>query len=169
MESLLSAHFLVILGSLVAIWAIVVESQSQNAPNIQRSPAPLIPPPPSPPPPPPPPPPSPSPPPPPPPPPPSPLTPPPPPLPSPPRLPHHLGNDNTTKRSSPPSDHRWHGAHNNRSRRSPPQHEDKINTGKKLGLLFIGIASVLQIFVAGFLVFKRQQLMKTKDRYETCP
>ncbi|KAF8026925.1 hypothetical protein BT93_F3420 [Corymbia citriodora subsp. variegata] len=80
--------------------------------------------------------------------------------------PNHSGTTNAAKGSSPPSDRRWH---KNRSRSPLPRHEDKINAGKKLGLLFIGVASILQIFVVGFLVFKRRQLMKTKDRYEMCP
>ncbi|KAI4325357.1 hypothetical protein MLD38_030765 [Melastoma candidum] len=42
----------------------------------------------------------------------------------------------------------------------PPSGEDEINTGKMVGLMFVGIASILQIFVAGFLVFKRRQLMR---------
>uniref|UniRef100_A0A2P2QLC1 Uncharacterized protein n=1 Tax=Rhizophora mucronata TaxID=61149 RepID=A0A2P2QLC1_RHIMU len=48
----------------------------------------------------------------------------------------------------------------------PPRH--KMNTGKKIGLLFVGIAAILQIVVVGYLVFKRKQLLKLKDGYENC-
>ncbi|KAE8650907.1 hypothetical protein Csa_002672, partial [Cucumis sativus] len=41
-----------------------------------------------------------------------------------------------------------------------------LNKGKKVGLFFVGIAAVLQICVVGFLVFKRRQLLRVKDRYE---
>ncbi|XP_062087807.1 vegetative cell wall protein gp1-like [Humulus lupulus] len=50
----------------------------------------------------------------------------------------------------------------------PPPHEHKINAGKKIGLLFSGIAAILQIGVISFLVFKRRQLLKVNGRYETC-
>ncbi|KDP22723.1 hypothetical protein JCGZ_01825 [Jatropha curcas] len=36
----------------------------------------------------------------------------------------------------------------------------KMNTGKKIVLLFVGIAAILQIGVVGFLVFKRRQLWR---------
>ncbi|KAF5745551.1 proline-rich family protein [Tripterygium wilfordii] len=60
----------------------------------------------------------------------------------------------------------------NRRRRSlrppPPSKSNKLNTGKKIGLLFAGLAGILQIGVVGFLVYKRRQLLKVRNRYETC-
>lgn len=47
----------------------------------------------------------------------------------------------------------------------PPAHQ--MNGGKKIGLLFAGIAGIMQIGVVGFLVYKRRQLSKTKDLFET--
>ncbi|CAI0419420.1 unnamed protein product [Linum tenue] len=40
----------------------------------------------------------------------------------------------------------------------------KMNPGKMIGLVFAGVAAILQVGVIGFLVFKRKQLIK--DRYE---
>ncbi|KAJ4833233.1 hypothetical protein Tsubulata_028207 [Turnera subulata] len=49
----------------------------------------------------------------------------------------------------------------------PAEHEkSKMNNGKKIGLLFVGFALILQIGVVGFLIFKRSQLLKVTDRYE---
>jgi len=39
-----------------------------------------------------------------------------------------------------------------------------LNMGKKLGLLFAGIALILQIGVVGFLAFQRRQLLKMHER-----
>lgn len=47
-------------------------------------------------------------------------------------------------------------------------HENKENTGKKIGLLFVGIAAIFQFGVVGFLAFKRRQLLQITDRYGTC-
>ncbi|CAL9009722.1 unnamed protein product [Prunus brigantina] len=180
MESPFSSLVFVVLGFAISLCALLVESQSQR----------LSPPPPSPPPsPPPPPPPSPPPPPPPSPPPPQSPTPPPPESPTPssrpdssnspsplespgPPPPDHPANQlnykNDQKRLPPPS-HRGPTPTNNRRPRPPPPHPGhKYNAGKKIGLLFVGMAAILQIGVIGFLVFKRRQLLRVKDRYETC-
>lgn len=138
-----------ILGSLITIYAVLVESQ--NEPTVQISPPPplLSPPPPPPPPPPP------SPPLPPPPPPPLPLSPPPPSPPPP-----------AEQRGSPPPPHIQSPLQSERRAPPPPRpHKHEINTGKKVGLLFVGIAAILQIAVAGFLVYRRRQLLKAKDRF----
>lgn len=78
-------------------------------------------------------------------------------------------NDSSRNRSAPPPRRQTKfGGH----RRPPPppplQRESKINVGKKIGLLFSGIAAILQIGVISFLVFKRRQLLKVTNRYETC-
>ncbi|KAJ7963253.1 leucine-rich repeat extensin-like protein 3 [Quillaja saponaria] len=181
MESLLSTLGLVIFGFAISIFASLVVSEVDVA-SVQHfaspPPPPASPPPPSPPPPspsPPPPPPSPS------PPPPTPLSPPPlpsylsPPPPSPlprspaPPPPGQLPK-NEPMRSSPPPVRSSHSDSNykayHRKFRPPPPPEHNINIGKKIGLLFVGIAAILQIGVVGFLVFKRRQLLK-KDRCET--
>ncbi|KAL9463704.1 hypothetical protein AB3S75_001504 [Citrus x aurantiifolia] len=70
----------------------------------------------------------------------------------------------------PPSPNRFNNksSDNASHRRPPPQkkHRHSINTGKKIGLLFAGVAAILQIGVVGFLVFKRRQLLKINDRYD---
>jgi hypothetical protein len=50
----------------------------------------------------------------------------------------------------------------------PPSKNHPMNSGKKIGLLFVGIAAILQIGVVGFLAYKRRQLLKINDRYEAC-
>ncbi|XP_039017532.1 acrosin-like [Hibiscus syriacus] len=58
--------------------------------------------------------------------------------------------------SPPPAEHHHHRTNHHRWRRPPqPSHDHKVNTGQRLGLLFIGIAIILQFGVAGFLVLKR--------------
>ncbi|KAK4788365.1 hypothetical protein SAY86_019684 [Trapa natans] len=42
----------------------------------------------------------------------------------------------------------------------PPPRKHEINKGQKVGLLFIGIATVLQFVVMGYLSYKRRELMK---------
>ncbi|OMO66127.1 putative actin binding protein [Corchorus olitorius] len=69
----------------------------------------------------------------------------------------------------PPSKHHRNGTSRHRPPPPPPHsNAHKLNIGKKIGLLFIGIAIILQIGVVGFLVFKRRQLLKVKGAYETC-
>jgi hypothetical protein len=44
-----------------------------------------------------------------------------------------------------------------------------MNAGQKVGLLFVGIAAIIQVGFVGFLIIKRRQLLKnTDDRYENC-
>ncbi|XP_058078665.1 extensin-like [Magnolia sinica] len=67
----------------------------------------------------------------------------------------------------PPTSH-LHKAKSQRHhpvRRAPPP-PPKINLGKKIGLLFLGIAAALQVAIVGFLSFKRWQISKIKDRFE---
>ena len=46
------------------------------------------------------------------------------------------------------------------------RHKQKtLNQGKKIGILFMVIATILQIGVVGFLIFKRRQLLKLKDTF----
>ncbi|KAF2300974.1 hypothetical protein GH714_018781 [Hevea brasiliensis] len=77
--------------------------------------------------------------------------------------------------SPPPSPrHAFRGSSSNGSRtgqQSPSstmRNGHAMNTGQKIGLFFVGIAVILQIGVVGFLVFKRRQLLRIQDRYETC-
>ncbi|KAF5466374.1 hypothetical protein F2P56_016302 [Juglans regia] len=74
-------------------------------------------------------------------------------------------------RSPPPQDRWWRKSNkgfNYPPRKLPPPPPEKtINKGKKIGLLFVGIAAILQIGVVGFLAFKRRQLLKLRDSYET--
>ncbi|RYQ88773.1 hypothetical protein Ahy_B09g095769 isoform A [Arachis hypogaea] len=48
----------------------------------------------------------------------------------------------------------------------PSRQQSGMNTGKKVGLLFVGIVAVMQIAMVSFLVFQRNQLLKGNDRYE---
>lgn len=78
-------------------------------------------------------------------------------------------NDSSRNRSAPPPRrHTKSGGHSPPPPLPPRQRESKINVGKKIGLLFSGIAAILQIGVISFLVFKRRQLLKVTNRYETC-
>ncbi|XP_038900729.1 proline-rich receptor-like protein kinase PERK2 [Benincasa hispida] len=172
MERPLTTLIFVISGFAFSVLSLLVESQTQDGANPTLSPPIPSPPPPSPPPPPPPL--SPLPPPPPPPPPPPILSPPPPPLsPSPPPFspPPPFPSPLPPRRRPPP----FHASEN--GKKSPPVPPKNINNtnqgskrslnkGKKVGLFFVGIAAVLQICVVGFLVFKRRQLLRVKDRYE---
>ncbi|KAK8951543.1 hypothetical protein KSP39_PZI004470 [Platanthera zijinensis] len=56
-----------------------------------------------------------------------------------------------------------------RRRRHPqsPPPPGKLNLGKKVGLLFVAIAAVLQVTFASFLIYKRRQLKKMGRRYVT--
>ncbi|KAJ9691948.1 hypothetical protein PVL29_011180 [Vitis rotundifolia] len=186
MEQPFSTLLFVILGFGFCIYAVLVDAQSkvESQPNTTSPPPPIYRPPPSPPSPAPPPLPSPPPRPPAVPPPPTPLSPPPPPQspstpppssPPPPQRPRPRPRPNTTNKNS--TDHSKNAATDPTSNVNPNQmnndsaehhHGQKINLGKTIGLLFVGIAGILQIFVVGFLTFKRRQLLKLKDRYETC-
>ncbi|KAJ4893569.1 hypothetical protein Rs2_20363 [Raphanus sativus] len=104
---------------------------------------------------------------------PSPPPPPPPPSPSPPPPP-------PIQKSPPPSPNALaspprHSHHRNRPRRlrppppPPPARTFKqsggLNTGKTVGLVFAGIAAMLQICVVAFLLFKRNQLLRMTHTY----
>lgn len=145
----------VVFGLLVSVFALRVASQSpQNGlSTLLTPPPPLSPPPPppgSPPPP-------------------SPFSPPPTPAPSSEKQ-HNLKNDSSRNRSAPPPRRQTKSGRHSPPPPPPPlrQRESKINVGKKIGLLFSGIAAILQIGVISFLVFKRRQLLKVTNRYETC-
>uniref|UniRef100_A0A803NY99 Uncharacterized protein n=1 Tax=Cannabis sativa TaxID=3483 RepID=A0A803NY99_CANSA len=90
--------------------------------------------------------------------------------PPPPASPQLPSNIESNKSPPPPinSPHRHPFSHKRKPPPPPPPHEHKINAGKKIGLLFSGIAAILQIGVISFLVFKRRQLLKVNDRYEAC-
>ncbi|CAL0308689.1 unnamed protein product [Lupinus luteus] len=74
-------------------------------------------------------------------------------------------NENTLRKSPPHHKLHHHPIHSPPPPPPPPPH--RMNAGKKVGLLFIGIAAMMQIGMAGFLVFKRKQLLKSNDTYET--
>ncbi|XP_028763217.1 extensin [Neltuma alba] len=63
------------------------------------------------------------------------------------------------RRSPRHPDRSYHGS-------PPPASSPRMNWRKKVGLLFAGIAGIMQIGVVGFLVFKRRQLLRTKDTFE---
>ncbi|KAH7865681.1 hypothetical protein Vadar_009762 [Vaccinium darrowii] len=86
---------------------------------------------------------------------------PPPPPPTPPPPPSH-------RRSSPqrlPLPRR----HPHAAMRSPPPpnppSKQKLNLGKKIGLVFVGIVVIMQVGVVAFLLIIRRQLLKNNDRY----
>ncbi|KAB2613067.1 branchpoint-bridging protein [Pyrus ussuriensis x Pyrus communis] len=84
------------------------------------------------------------------------------------RPPNQISSNNDSKRPPPPPYKGQKPKSGRREHSLPPQRGHKYNAGKKIGLLFVGTASILQIGVIGFLVFKRRQLLKVKDRYGTC-
>nr|XP_024935273.2 formin-like protein 14 [Ziziphus jujuba var. spinosa]XP_024935279.2 formin-like protein 14 [Ziziphus jujuba var. spinosa] len=174
MESTSSTLVCLVFGFVISVCALVVESQSsQDVATLNASPSPvdrqphppLSPPPP----------------------PPSPPPLPPPPPPPPPPLSRSSTQPPPSPRPPPPApraptknlNSESNGPHHRKPKKHPPplpkkqqprppaKHK-KINSGKKIGLLFAGIAAILQIGVVGFLVFKRRQLLKVKNRYETC-
>ncbi|KAL9247266.1 hypothetical protein vseg_020715 [Gypsophila vaccaria] len=174
-RSPLMTLLIVSLGILLVFCAMNVESQQMGKqggvapPPPSQSPPPPSPPPPSPPPPSPPPPlPSPPPPPSPSPPPPVPNAPPPPrspppPLSPPPPPPHSP----PPPQVAPPPPHQLHlppKSSNELNKAHKEKPKSDLNSGQKIGLLFAGIVLILQIGVAGFLVFKRRQLFKLRDR-----
>ncbi|KAJ0987605.1 hypothetical protein J5N97_005961 [Dioscorea zingiberensis] len=85
-----------------------------------------------------------------------------------------MANPATVHRVTPPSDKRppcgpvGHECRNKTHlplHSPPPPHlrKERLNFGKKLGLLFVGIGVLLQIGLGGFLAFKRWQLKKLED------
>ncbi|KAH6781266.1 hypothetical protein C2S51_006559 [Perilla frutescens var. frutescens] len=72
------------------------------------------------------------------------------------------------KRLHPTPPRGQHGDHEHRRKRPsppppPPPKREKINTGKKVGLMFIGVAAILQVCVISFLFISRRQLLKAES------
>ncbi|XP_059639418.1 pollen-specific leucine-rich repeat extensin-like protein 2 [Cornus florida] len=59
---------------------------------------------------------------------------------------------------SPPHLHKRHN--NTTQDYIGPTSEQKLNIGKKIGLMFVGVAAILQVCVVVFLGIKRRQLLK---------
>jgi len=75
----------------------------------------------------------------------------------------------TNKMGAPPPPHRYIRNRRHHRLHAPPPPPPKMNAGKKVGLLFAGIAVIMQVGMVGFLVVKRRQLLKSdEDRYENC-
>ncbi|XP_057455077.1 protein TRACHEARY ELEMENT DIFFERENTIATION-RELATED 7A-like [Lotus japonicus] len=99
------------------------------------------------------------------------LTAPPPPLlppPPPPPLTQPPPADGSRSPPPPPPHHRRNRHRHHHRSPPPPPPPHRMNAGKKVGLLFVGIAAIMQVFMVGFLVHKRRQLLKANDRYENC-
>ncbi|CAJ2663436.1 unnamed protein product [Trifolium pratense] len=160
MDSTFSPLGILIFSISLSFYAFVVQSQLQDASGSQFQQPPFMvspPPPPLPPPPPPPPPP--------------PFTPPPPMAPgspNPPGLPLQNPPQNQIRNRTGSGHHRRRRQHHVHLPPPPPPH--RMNAGKKVGLLFVGIAAFMQVGFVGFLVIKRRQLLKNSDddRYENC-
>ncbi|MCD9641649.1 hypothetical protein HAX54_027964 [Datura stramonium] len=102
--------------------------------------------------------------------------PPPPPLsprpPPPPQQKHHPPPPTKSKHSAPEmttseSKHSNHDTNHHKShgKSHPPIKQKKPNWGKKLGLMFLGVAAILQVCVVAFLLVKRRQLLKADSRF----
>ncbi|KAK4267220.1 hypothetical protein QN277_024031 [Acacia crassicarpa] len=92
---------------------------------------------------------------------------------SPPLRPPHSLSPPRSRHSSPPPNLALKGPGPKPNSKRPPYHRSpprppspRMNVGKKIGLLFAGIAGIMQIGVVGFLVFKRRQLLRMKDAFE---
>ncbi|XP_022152564.1 proline-rich receptor-like protein kinase PERK9 [Momordica charantia] len=59
------------------------------------------------------------------------------------------------------------GTHKKNNKKNQAEKRSRLNKGKQVGLFFVGIAAVLQVCVVGFLVFKRRQLLRFKEQYES--
>eukprot|EP01018_Ginkgo_biloba_P007591 Gb_26131 [translate_table: standard] len=60
-------------------------------------------------------------------------------------------------------------SHSKRKPKSPPRKRPKkngVNNGKKVGLLFAGIAGLLQVAMGFFLLLKRKQMLELVKRHE---
>lgn len=66
--------------------------------------------------------------------------------------------------SPPPLKKKTAGKHPQKLR-TPPPSKEKLNLGKKIGLLFTGIAAILQVFVVAFLVVKSRKMFKNKNSH----
>lgn len=59
--------------------------------------------------------------------------------------------------------HSLHAYHKHKTPPRPPPSGDKLNLGKKVGLLFTGVVAILQVCVVAFLVIKSRQVFKDQD------
>ncbi|KAF1002253.1 hypothetical protein AG4045_001452 [Apium graveolens] len=98
---------------------------------------------------------------------------PPPPPPPPPRL--QRGETPLRNRKSDPvssplppkkeTKRQHHKLHTKNNHRTPPPSKEKLNLGKKIGLLFTGVAAVLQVCVIAFLVVKSRKMFKNQSSH----
>lgn len=60
-----------------------------------------------------------------------------------------------------------HGDHNHQDslKNLTPAKTKKLNEGKKIGLIFVGVVAILQVFVVAFLLIRRRQIVKAKGDY----
>ncbi|KAL8466315.1 hypothetical protein ACS0TY_035430 [Phlomoides rotata] len=58
-----------------------------------------------------------------------------------------------------------HGDHNSNKNLSPPLERAKPNMGKKIGLMFLGVAAILQFCILAFLLIRRRQLLRSEYGY----
>ncbi|KAK1308065.1 hypothetical protein QJS10_CPA09g00126 [Acorus calamus] len=76
----------------------------------------------------------------------------------------NLNHSPQVRLRSPPEDHR--GSRERRWHPNPPFppgiREERLNVGKKVGILFAGVVAVLQIAVAGILVYNRVQMSRMR-------
>ncbi|KAM7254530.1 hypothetical protein ACFE04_003910 [Oxalis oulophora] len=95
---------------------------------------------------------------------------PPPPSPPPPPPPPYSPPPPPPPQAPPPPFHKDHHSNKTHWRRKwpppPPPVNQNLNIGKKVGLLFAGIALILQICVVGFLIVKRRQILNNKEQYQ---
>ncbi|XP_059303003.1 leucine-rich repeat extensin-like protein 3 [Lycium ferocissimum] len=72
-----------------------------------------------------------------------------------------------SKKKDAEKKHLQHRHQNNPILRPPsqPSKGKKLNWGKRLGLMFVGIAAILQVCVVAFLIIKRRQLLKADSRF----
>uniref|UniRef100_A0A5B7BQ58 Putative inverted formin-2 n=1 Tax=Davidia involucrata TaxID=16924 RepID=A0A5B7BQ58_DAVIN len=62
---------------------------------------------------------------------------------------------------------KWQNDNQNQPRRgnTSPTSEQKLNLGKMIGLMFAGIAAILQVCVVAFLIIKRRQFLKNNAAF----
>lgn len=65
----------------------------------------------------------------------------------------------------PPRELHRQSNHNLHKKLSPPPEKEKLNKGKIMGLMFIGVAAILQVCVVAFLLIRRGQLLKAENGY----
>ncbi|KAL1551746.1 hypothetical protein AAHA92_19546 [Salvia divinorum] len=69
-------------------------------------------------------------------------------------------------RPDPPPPPRKPPAHKLNRNLGPPPQKGKTNEGKKIGLMFAGVASLLQVCIVAFLLISRRQLLKAQNGYQ---